>query len=124
MYLEVLGFWGLLCLAGFVVSEWKGRNVTIGIISAVLLVLLGAWLLAEPVEIKTGENTLATQSYFMNVSTPNSSYIPQSGNSVQTNVYSSVSATFFIFNQALGAVFVLIGLWAGYKYAFAMKQGW
>lgn len=124
MLLEVVGFWGIICLVGFFVAEWKKRNVAIGFISAVLLVVLGLWLIAEPVQIQTGTTQYSSQSYFLNTSIANSSYIPLSGNVTQINVYTTINASFFNFNQTLGMVFTLLGVLASFKYAFNFRDGW
>lgn len=119
MYLEVVGFWGLVCLAMFIVAEWKPHIKAIGIIGAVLLILLGAWLLAEQIQIKTGETTLISQNITTANGTTNYSQIAVA----QSNTYTAATAGFFNLNQTLGIVFCLVGLWAGFKYAFALREG-
>jgi hypothetical protein len=121
MYLEVVGFWGLLCLIMFFMAEWKNRNVTIGIIASFLLVLLGAWLMAEQIQIKTGESTLINSTI---VTYPNGTVSSLPGSEQQTNTYTAAVGGFFNLNQTLGIVFMLLGAWAGHKYAMDMKSGW
>ena len=124
MYLEVVGFWGLICLAFFYIAEWKNKNVTIGLIGSILLVVLGIWLVGNPIEIKTGETSSLIQTSIANSSVSNITYTPTSGSEIKSNVYSAVSAGFFNLNLSLGLVFMLIGVLAGFKYAFAFKYGW
>jgi len=120
MYLEVVGFWGLICLIMFALAEYSRKNVTIGIIGGVLLVLLGAWLLAEQIQIKTGESTIITQ----NITTAANGSITYSPSVVtQTNTYTGATAGFFNLNQTLGIIFMLIGLWAAFKYSMALNEG-
>lgn len=124
MYLEVVGFWGLICLAMFYIAEWKNKNVAIGFIGAILLVILGVWLAGNPIEIKTGETSSLSQTSIANHSIDNMTYTPTSGSETKVSVYTAVSAGFFNLNLSLGMVFMLVGVIAAFKYAFNFKSGW
>lgn len=121
MYLEVVGFWGLLCLIMFFLAEWKNRNVTVGMIAAFLLVLLGSWLLAEQIQIKTGESTIVNSTI---TTYPNGTVVTPPSTIAQSNTYTPATAGFFNLNQTLGVVFMLVGIWAGMKYGLEFKRGW
>jgi hypothetical protein len=119
MYLEVVGFWGILCIIGFFLAEWKAGNVTVGIVSSVALILLGAWLMAEQIQIKTGETITTNQS---SATLLNGTTIYPPTLQTTTNTYTYATAGFFNLNQTLGIIFMLVGGWAGLKYAFEFKS--
>lgn len=124
MLLEIAGFWGLICLVMFYIAEWKNRNVAIGLIGGILLVLLGAWLLGDPLQIKTGESLSLSQTSIANMSDPNLTYTPTSGSETKSNIYTPVIAGFFNLNLSLGIIFMLVGIMACYRYAMQFKQSW
>lgn len=120
MYLEIVGFWALICLAMFFMAEWKKGNAIIGLIGAALLITLGAWMMAEQIQIKTGESTIISQ----NITTLANGSLTYSPSVIaQTNTYTAATGGFFNLNQTIGVVLMLIGIVAGFRYALATNEG-
>jgi len=62
MLFEVVGFWGLICLACFAFAEFKDDLKIIGFVGGALLIILGLMIATGPIQVKTGELTTSIES--------------------------------------------------------------
>jgi hypothetical protein len=116
VYFEVIGFWALICLCMIAWAEINKYNVTIGLIAGVLLILMGVWLLGNSILIKTGTTggvCQASNSTNFGSNTTNFTQL----NTSSFNTYTPVQTPIFNFNQILGVIFSLVGVWVGIRYA-------
>lgn len=125
VYLEIIGFLALICLAMFFMAETSQANLAVGMVGGVILVIVGAWALTVPIIIHTGD--IAT---FSNNSTLNSSGLNITNlttnvfmqNKTTTYVYTPIYVQGFPFNQIFGMIMILVGLLASFRYALAFKK--
>lgn len=125
IWLEIVGFWFLICLAFILLAEYSNANLTLGFISSILIVLMGAWMLGTPIVIHTANTSIYTQnSTYDNSSIPttNISYFYIDKNQTNVYKYTPIYTPIFNFNQILGIIFMLVGVLLAFRYS-AKFQG-
>lgn len=137
MLLEFFAFIGLISLSMIALAEFRDGNEVIGIIGCVFIVLMGVWLLNEPIQIRSGEtlkqtgiDTTVTNSTFMNLTNQtfaNTTSETTFGSTKKTVYdYADLTINFFgvggAYNIVFGLVFMLLGMLGAYKYALNLKS--
>lgn len=65
MQTETFGLFGIAVLIIFIFAETPGRAI-LGVFASILLLLMGAWLVAEPLTFKTADHTTGTEELVQN----------------------------------------------------------
>ncbi len=119
MYFELIGFFALVITAMFVFAEMT-KKASLGIIASVLIFVLGAWMLSDGIQIRSGEITSknitsnTTSDLLSNLTTTN-----ETDN--ETYVWSPIQVSPFMpFNTVVGLVFVLLSIYGGLFYVMQL----
>lgn len=148
MILEVVGFFGLLLTFLFALAEF-GRKKVLGSFGAVVLVLLGLLLIADGIQIVVGVDTNETiaETHTFNLTgtlrgnaTANSTgnytdsnytegYLEDVNGTILRNTtiteriqYAEITMPYFPFNEFLGLICILLGLY-GLAHYGSLKEG-
>ena len=84
MQAEIAGLFGIIVILLFVFAE-TGSKVILGVFASLLMLLLGVWIIADPLTFKIAEHTTGTETVQMNQTV--------SGGNTTTNSVSTFNVT-------------------------------
>jgi len=117
MPLEILVFWGLLCLVFIFLAELRPQFRIMGILGSIMLIPLAFWVWTTGVEIQTGQLTTITET---TNTTINGSLI--TGTDTNTKTLTPITFTYFDIGPLLSLILFAMTIYGTSHYALSSKS--
>ena len=127
MLYEVFGLFGILVLLLFIFAE-VGSKAILGVFASLLMLLLGVWVIFEPIMFKTAEHTTGTE-----ISQGNQTIVGGNTTSNSINTYNVTTNSTFTapanpsytpvsYSGLIGLVFVLLSMFGLLHYGLRVGR--
>lgn len=127
MQIELFGLFGIITLLIFIFAEF-GNKTILGVFASLLMLMLGIWVLYEPLTFKTAEYTGGTETILSSQTTTGGNTTTSSLNiyNITTNsTYTSPSGPTYTplsYSGVIGTTLVLLAMFGMLHYGLRVGQ--